>query len=206
MSRLRVVVAFMVATRLSAQGIPRAECRPGDAVLLQVTNEPTLTDTFTVTQARSVLLPAIGEVSLADVDRDSLTPYFERVLSRYLRHPMVRARVMVRIGVVGEVAKPGFYLVPVDAVFANAVMLAGGPTKDAKVRDMYVLRDKETVLSAAATRAALSSNETVAQTALQSGDLVTVPRAAVHDTETWVRIATMLVTIPVALITIAHFR
>lgn len=203
---MRFTVLLLVIQGLAAQGPPRTQCKPGDGILLQVQNEPTLTDTFTVTPSLQVSLPNIGDVSVAGVPRDQLTDHFSRVLSRYLRNPAVHAQVMVRIGVVGEVARPGFYLVPVDAVFADAMMQAGGPTKDAKVSDVHVVRAKKTVLTADATRAAIAGNATVDQVALESGDLITVPRANARDAETWVRIVTMLVTIPVAVFTISHMR
>jgi hypothetical protein len=140
------------------------------------------------------------------VPRDDLTTHMQRTLGRYLRHPAVRARVMLRIGVVGEVTKPGYYQVPVDAAFADAVMLAGGATKDARMRDLHVERDKRTVLSANAARDAVASNATLDQVALMSGDLITVPRDKTWDAETWVRVSAMLVTIPLAVLTLSRAR
>jgi polysaccharide export outer membrane protein len=200
------IALLLVAAQVGAQAIQRTSCRPGDGILLEVQNEPTLTDTFTVSQALYVTLPQIGTVSVAGIPREQLTQHFERVLAKYLRHPAVRARVMVRVGVVGEVVRPGYYQVPVDAAFADAVMLAGGATKDAKVRDVFVQRNRRTVLDAAATRAAVSRNSTVDDVAIESGDLITVPRDRTWDAETWVRVTAMVVTIPVAVFTISRVR
>jgi len=201
-----LALALFGAAVLSAQAVTRTSCRPGDGILLEVQNEPTLTDTFTVSSSLSVVLPAIGEVSVAGVPRDQLTQHFERVLAKYVRHPTVRARVMVRIGIVGEVTHPGFYQVPVDAAFADAVMLAGGATKDAKVRNLFVEREKRTFVSADAARKAVAENATVDQVALESGDLITVPRDHSWDAETWVRVAAMVVTIPIAVVTLTRNR
>src|SRR6185503_14340718 len=152
------------------------------------------TDTFTVSPSLSVSLPSIGEISVAGVPREELTRHFERVLLKYLKRPVVSARVMVRLGVVGEVAHPGYYQVPVDAAFADAVMVAGGATKEAKVRGVFVQRGTHTVLTPEAARAAVSRNASVNDVALESGDLITVPRDRTWDAETWVRVTAMLVT------------
>src|SRR2546422_3925529 len=42
------------------------------------------------------------------------------------------ARALLSVGVTGEVARPGYYAVPGDAVVAMLFTAAGGPTKDAR--------------------------------------------------------------------------
>jgi protein involved in polysaccharide export with SLBB domain len=201
-----LALLLFACVSLGAQSSMRTPCRPGDGILLEVQNEPTLTDTFIVTQSVSIILPQVGEVSLAGVPREELTPFLERVLARYVRRPSVRARVMLRIGVSGEVMRPGYYQVPVDAAFADVLMLAGGATKDAKMRSVSVRRGDRTVLSVEGARLAVSTNATVNQVALESGDLITVPRDRSWDAETWVRVTALLVTIPLAVITMSQAR
>jgi len=189
----------------SPQATAGGVCRPGDGILLEVSGEPTLSDTFTVAPDLTVTLPVIGVVKVAGVPRDSLTPYFTEALSQYLRHPVVRARAMVRLAIVGEVTRPGYYPVPVDAVFADALMAAGGPTKDAKVQSQYIERGEKRLLGPDEVRKALRGNSTIAQMDLRSGDAITVPRLQPRDTETIVRILAMAVTIPLAVITLSRY-
>jgi polysaccharide export outer membrane protein len=204
MNTVAVLLVSVASSVAVAQATTRATSRPGDAILLSVQGEAALSDTFTVSDALSVKLPAVGEVSVAGVARDSLSAHFTRVLGKYLKHPTVEARALVRIGVIGEVARPGFYAVPVDAIFADALMAAGGPTKDASVKNLHVERSRRRVVEPRELTAALERNATVEQLQLQSGDIVNMPRARANDTETWVRIMAMLVTIPIAIVTLSR--
>ena len=104
---------------------------PGDRILLYVTGEPQLSDTFTVTPGPAIDLPTFGTVPLAGVRRDNVTPHLTAFLGRYIRDPQVRAQVLLRIGIAGEVTRPGFYAMPSTAVLEDLIMAAGGMTRDA---------------------------------------------------------------------------
>src|SRR5438067_4541580 len=79
----------------------------GDRILLRVEGDSALSDTFTVVAGPALRLPDIGEISLADVPRAQLQPYLARELGRYIHDAVVTARALIRISVVGQVAKPG---------------------------------------------------------------------------------------------------
>src|SRR5689334_24788744 len=91
------------------------QVRPGDRILLRVTGEPQLTDTFTVIAGPAIDLPTLGTVPLAGVRRDSVEAHLATFPARYLRDPQVRAVVLLRLGVAGEVVRPGFYALPSTA-------------------------------------------------------------------------------------------
>src|SRR3989442_7107013 len=63
--------------------------------------------------------------------RSTLFPY--TTLFRSIKNPVVRARPLIRIAVIGEVTRPGFYLVPPTSQVEDAVMAAAGPTQNAKL-------------------------------------------------------------------------
>src|SRR5690349_14174494 len=69
--------------------------RAGDRILLRVTGEPQLTDTFTVIAGPAIDLPTLGTVPLAGVRRDSVEAHLATFLARYLRDPQVRAVVLL---------------------------------------------------------------------------------------------------------------
>ena len=92
---------------------------------------------------RSITLPVVGVISLAGVLHAELEPYLTRQLGEFIRDPVVHARPLVRIAIVGAVAKPGFYGVPADVVLGDALMVAGGPTPDAKLADLRIERAGE---------------------------------------------------------------
>jgi len=60
---------------------------------------------------------------------------------RYMKNPVVHAKVLVRLGVLGEVGHPGTTPIAAGSVVSDALMAAGGPTKDAKFTSARIERD-----------------------------------------------------------------
>jgi polysaccharide export outer membrane protein len=175
--------------------------RPGDRVFMYVEGERTLSDTFTVRPSGSIELPAVGSIALAGVPRSEVQGHITTQLERYLKKPIVRAHALVRVGVVGEVARPGFYAVPPGAGVADALASAGGLTQDARVDAMRVDRDGRTVSSSETVRRALSSGASLDQIGIASGDQFVVPPR--KDPDRTLRLIGVLATIPAAFLAIA---
>ena len=197
-SHTLVLLALAVAAPVAAQTPPRP-VRVGDRVLLRVDGDPQLSDTFEVAAGPAVQLPGIGPVPLAGVACDTLTAYFAGVLGHYLRDPVVHAEILIRVGVVGEVAKPGYYSVPDDLLFSDLLMHAGGPTKEADVHKMKLERGDTVRWSGKKVHEAVTSSRTLAELGLQSGDQVEVPPISRHDALATVQIISILVAIPTAI-------
>jgi protein involved in polysaccharide export with SLBB domain len=181
-----------------------AALQVGDRILLQIEGDSTLTDTFTVSAGPALSLPGIGAVTLAGVRRADLEAHLTRELARYLKHPVVHAHVLLRLSIVGEVEHPGFYAVPSDLVLADALMRAGGPTRDAVVTKLRIERDRARIWEGESLQQAIAQGRTIDQLGLRAGDRVVVPRA--HNSETTVRILAALVTIPAAVFAITRMR
>ncbi|HWZ27266.1 MAG TPA: SLBB domain-containing protein [Gemmatimonadales bacterium] len=198
----RIVVSLALtlaaAAPLAAQTPPRP-VRVGDRVLLRVDGDAQLSDTFEVSSGPAVLLPAIGPIPLAGVARDTLSAYFTGVLGHYLRDPVVHAELLIRVGVVGEVAKPGYYSVPEDLLFSDLLMHAGGPTKEADVHKMKLERGDTVRWSGKKVQEAVTGSHTLAELGLQSGDQVEIPPITRHDALATVQVISILVAIPTAI-------
>src|SRR4029077_4873337 len=195
---LVVIVGLTLAAMVPATAQTYASNGPrtvrvGDRVLLRVDGEPQLTDTFEVASGPAVQLPSIGSVPLAGVRRDSLSAYFAGVLGHYLRDPVVHAELLIRVGVVGEVAKPGYYSVPEDLLFSDLLMHAGGPTKEADVHKMKLERGDTVRWSGKKAQEAVTGSHTLAERGLQSGDQVEIPAIVRHDPLATVQIISILV-------------
>ncbi len=182
------------AAAAQTAGVPLV---PGDRVLLQVAGDTSLSGTFTVKDGPVLELPGIGTVSLKGVPRDQLQPFLGQQLKLYLRNPDVKASVLVQVGVIGEVAKPGFYSLTTDELLSDALMAAGGPTRDARMDAASVKRGTATVRSTSAVRDARARGTTVGQLGLESGDQLIIPKQ--NDTERTVRILSYLVGIPLSI-------
>ena len=52
-------------------------------------------------------------------------------LAQFVKEPIVRTTPLVRVGVLGNVGRPGFFYSPADRPLSDVLMLAGGPGQDA---------------------------------------------------------------------------
>ena len=191
-----VTIAFGLPVPGSAQ-TPDDGFRVGDRVLLRVEADSQLRDTFTVAPGPALLLPVIGQVPLAGVRRAEVEPYLAQWIGRFLREPVVHARALVRLSVLGEVARPGFYAVPADAVLTDAMMAAGGPTREAKFTALRVERDGAQIWSGTALQRAIAQGFTLDQMGLHGGDRVIVPRQ--RSSAATLQVLGVLVTLPAAI-------
>jgi protein involved in polysaccharide export with SLBB domain len=179
--------------------------RVGDRILLRVEGEAQLSDTFTVGSGPSLTLPVIGPISLSGVTRSGVQFYLTGQLGRFIKDPVVHARALIRVSVLGEVTRPGFYAVPTDLVLADALMVAGGPTRDANMAELKVDRSGDR-LGASAIRNALAGGTTLDALGLHSGDGILVPRLSHHDAEGTLRTVALLLTIPAAVFGLSRLR
>ena len=100
----------------------------GDRIVLHVQGEQTLNDTLTIRSEQLLTLPGYPDLSLHGVLRSELRDRVQAHLARFLRDPQFSVTPLIRVAVVGEVTRPGFYSLAPDARIADAIMLAGGPT------------------------------------------------------------------------------
>ncbi|HWC72396.1 MAG TPA: SLBB domain-containing protein [Gemmatimonadales bacterium] len=189
--RVALLAMLALVTRLPAQ-TRTAPFQAGDRILLRVEGDSALTDTFTVVTGPAVRLPEIGEISLAGVPRADLESHMTRELGRYLKDPVVEARALIRVSVLGEVTKPGYYAVPVDLVLADALMVAGGATKDARVDQMKIFRGSTTLWQGNQLQSQIAQGATLDQLGMKAGDRIQIPSKP--DPESKWRITGIIVT------------
>jgi len=194
---LLTVAAALFATvvagvaQVSAQ-TPATAFQVGDRILLHVEGDSVLSDTFTVVSGPALRLPNVGEITLAGVRRGDLEAYLTRELGVYIKDPVVQARALVRVSVVGEVTRPGYYAVPIDLVLADALMLAGGATKDARVDQLRVVRGSSSLWSGDKLQTAIARGATLEELGIRGGDRIQVPGQ--RDPESKWRIVGLVVT------------
>ena len=148
----------------------------GDRVLLMVEGEAAMNDTFVVELGRVLTLPVIGPVRMAGVLRSELQAHLTQTISRYLRDPVVHAQSLMRLSITGAVAQPGFYTLPTNLVFTDALMAAGGPISTAVLEKITVERGREKLWEGEAMQQALNDGRTLDQMYLQAGDRIVVPQ------------------------------
>jgi len=192
------VIAGPLAAQI-ARATPATGFQVGDQISLQVDGDTLFTKTLTVGPGPALTLPVIGVIPLAGVQRVDVETYLTQQLGRYMKSPVVHAKALVRLSILGEVEHPGFYAVAADVVIGDALMVAGGPTRDAKVGDWRIERNGERVWVGDPLRQAIAQNMTIDQMNLHTGDQIVVPREMRRDSEATWRIIGILVTLPVAI-------
>src|SRR5438445_8885304 len=172
---------------------------------------PTTPEIYTLSlhDALPISLPEIGEIPLVAVRRADVEAYLGRELARYLKEPVVHAKALIRLSIMGDVEHPGFYFVPADAVLADALMQAGGLTRDAKVREMRIERGGKPLLEGDSLQLAFARGLTVEQAGLRDDDRFVVPRLPMeipHDKEsTWRIFGIILATVPAVIYAVTRF-
>ena len=159
---------------LARQRLTDGDFAPGDRVILSVAGQETLTDTFTVRAGRRLELPQIGDVPLAGVLRDELTDHVTKHIERFVVSPQVRAMALVRVAVMGEVSRPGFYAVPADMPLTDVIMTAGGPAAEADMKRTIIRRGSTKLWGRADVQTALSTGMTLDQIHANAGDEIVV--------------------------------
>ena len=162
--------AEAIRTRLQ-----EGDVQPGDQVALLVEGQEALTDTFTVREGSVIFLPQIGDVPVRGLLRSELEGRLREHLSKYLRDPVVRARSLVRVAVEGEVGRPGWYVVPADALVTDVLMLAGGPQSNTSTARLRIERQGVPVWQGPILAEALAQGRTLDAMGIHPGDRFYLP-------------------------------
>ena len=172
----RAVIVFLLVSApvpASGQAVPDApsvRLRAGDAVRLDVVDEPALGGDFSVDESGRVLLPLVGLVPVAGRDFEDVRREVGAAFARELSNRPVRITPLLRIAVLGEVRTPGLY--PVDPTFTmgDVLSLAGGLGPEADRGSVELVRDGRVVEAANALDLGALSQR------LRSGDQIVVGR------------------------------
>ena len=155
--------------------LAEGDFQPGHRVLLFVTGDSALSDTFTVRSDRKLQLPNLPEMSLAGVLDSELQGYLQTQLAQYIRNPSVRAQALMRVSVSGDVANPGFYSIRTDTPVSDVIMNAGGPSTTADVNKTELRRGSVVVVKRDGIQTAIRSELTMSDIGARPGDELFVP-------------------------------
>lgn len=180
------------------------DLQPGDQVALQVEGEQALTATFTVTPRRQLELPGMEPVSVQGVLRTELEDHLRAHVGRYLRQPVVHARAMMRVAVLGQVRTPGFYAVPAESMVSDAIMAAGGPLPTGKLASARISRGGERIWAGRSLQDAVQNGLSLDQMSLRSGDEIFIPQDSGSRASMALRVATALPAALLAVVGIAR--
>lgn len=165
---------LFVSLTASAQEVQPDEFHVGDRIALTVEGPQTVSDTVVVRDGLILRLAGLGDIPLAGVKRADVQKYLTQQIGKFIRDPIVHATALVRIAVLGQVGRPGFYTMPSDVLLSDVVMRAGGPTGVADLSRTVVRRGNEEVITKEEVANALSSGMTLDQLHIAPGDELVV--------------------------------
>jgi polysaccharide biosynthesis/export protein len=115
-----------------------------DVLAINVWKEPDLSRTVPVRPDGKITLPLIGDITASGNTPKQLQASIEQDLTKYISKPAVTVIVQEpkshKFNIVGEVQKPGSYLLTSPMTVLDAIAQAGGFRDWAKVKSIYVLR------------------------------------------------------------------
>ncbi len=119
---------------------------PNDVILLRVFQEDDLTGQYRISQDGTAIFPLIGSMKIGGQSVDSAARAITGALRRYLNNPQVNISVVEyskrRFIVLGQVQRPGTYLIPNEEAMdlLTAIAAAGGYTRFAEPGNVIVKR------------------------------------------------------------------
>lgn len=187
---------------------------PGDIVrvdIFDITPELPLEQRYTILVDGTLNLPWVGSVPIAGLTLDAAARTLAERYSRFIRNPVITISLVaprpLKVGVIGEVNRPGSYLL---AVISNevtqaslnqrtaseggnqfprvsqALQTAGGITQLANVREIRIRRPRvsggEDLIAINLWRF-LSEGDARQDILLRDGDTIEVPKATILDSE-----------------------
>jgi polysaccharide export outer membrane protein len=118
---------------------------PDDVLVVNVWKEPELSRSVLVRPDGKITLPLLKDTQASGSTPGQLQTRIEKSLSDYVSKPEVTVIVQEakshRFNILGEVQKPGSYLLNTSTTVLDAIALAGGFREWAKVNSIYILRE-----------------------------------------------------------------
>ncbi|HHM23760.1 MAG TPA: polysaccharide export protein, partial [Bacteroidetes bacterium] len=129
---------------------------PGDAIRVQVwqmwdTSSPknivsNLSGDYVVDPGGDIFLPYVGVLNIAGKTPEQIAEMIKEKYAGFLKKPFIYVRPLMRVTVRGAVARPGLYRVDPKSSLWDLLDEAGGPTNNADLRKISVVRgDKKVV-------------------------------------------------------------
>lgn len=184
---LLLAAQLLTIPRIAVGQSPRDDAlRVGDRVVVLVRGEKALSDTFVVSEGVVLKLPTLPDLQLAGVQRWQVGDRIRQSIATLYRDPEVQVIPLVRIGVIGQVVRPGYYQLSADVPLSDAMMAAGGPTATADPARTFARRGSQTLWEPEPLSKMLAAGATLSQLNLHTGDDIVVQERSRRD---WTAIA-----------------
>lgn len=157
------------------QRLRNGDFQTGDRIVIAYQTEALHRDTLLVRGDRVVELPWKASIPLAGVLRSEVQRLLSTEVLKFVKTDQVEVTPLMRLGVMGEVTRPGFFAFPSDMALTDVLMIgSGGLTAEADVRRSIVRRGGREFKSSEETSQAIERGLTLDQFDLTAGDELVV--------------------------------
>jgi polysaccharide export outer membrane protein len=183
---LLILVIAQLGSHAGAQGESQDRdavytVQPGDMLEISVWNEPELQREVLVAPDGGISFPLAGEITAVGKSIVEIRQELSERLARLIAEPLVTVTVSQVLGnkiyVLGQVTRPGEFVVNPRVDVMQALSMAGGATPFAALNDIVILRRRGDEQIAIPFRyGEVSAGRSLEQNIiLESGDVVVVP-------------------------------
>jgi polysaccharide export outer membrane protein len=118
---------------------------PGDMIAVRIQGQPEYSkDQLKVSPVGAIYLELLGDVAVAGMTLEQARDYLAKELSEYLKDPKVTVSlieaVSAKVGVIGEVMRPGILVMARPMNLLDAITDAGGFSNTGSKSDVEVIR------------------------------------------------------------------
>lgn len=174
-----VIAALLMLPMTGAAATPPAGyiLGPGDVLEISVWGYPDLTRQGAVGPDATIALPLIGSVSTAGMSVERLTELITQAYAQYIVDPHVMVTIKeyrkLRVSVLGQVARPGGYDLPLGTRLLDLIAAGGGPTDVASLKEAQLHRPGQRSVVVDLTRA--MAGDAAVNVPLQGGETLIIP-------------------------------
>jgi protein involved in polysaccharide export with SLBB domain len=146
--RVFLSVICLAAAPLAAQtptlerpvASPTATLSAGDMIRITVWRRPELSGDFQIALDGTIIHPLYKQILAAGVPTDVLNAHMRTFLLQFETNPEFVILPLFRVFIGGEVRVPSVLSVPPGTTLSQAISLAGGPTDDARLDQVRLVR------------------------------------------------------------------
>jgi hypothetical protein len=186
------------------QRLRDGDLQVGDRVIVSFVSDAVHRDTVVVRAERSLELLGMVVVPVTGVLRSELKDRVSAEVLKYVKAEKIEVTPLMRVAVLGAVARPGYFAFPSDIALTDAIMGAGGPTSSAAVDRSIVRRRSQQYRSAGETSKAIAGGLTLDQFGLSAGDELVVGERRNFDASKGIALVGALASVAAVVFAIGH--
>jgi protein involved in polysaccharide export with SLBB domain len=169
------LAAIPCRAQAKERSVPREEFLAGDAIRIEIPADTgaVLDGVYPIDGQGMADLPIAGRVVVAGKTRQNIEQYLEQLWAPLLKDDHVQATPAIRVAVMGNVRRPGYYYPSPDAVIYDVINMAGGPVQPWKIEKTQHIRARDVVNSRLVDY--ISRSMTLREAGIVSGDEILLP-------------------------------